>query len=131
MDQSNQDNTDMYSKIPDDVKIFLESILMDAGMTTLDAQGKDDMIRELYTRLDSYLVNTIVDNMPEDALDEFTKINETSKDREEIEKFIKEKVPNSEEIFARAFLEFRDLYLGNVELVKHAPSQEEKQSGGS
>lgn len=80
------------------------------------------MIKELYARLDNYLTSVIVDNMPPEHLDEFIKLNEEKKSREEVEGFLKGKMTNSAEVFARAFADFRELYLGNVTAAQNAPA---------
>lgn len=99
-------------EIPQEVKKYLESLLNDAQVTLIDEQMKEEMIRELYERLDHYLTGVIVNNLPSDQLENFVKMNEEKKPREEIEQFIKEHVPKAEEVFASAFIDFRNLYLG-------------------
>lgn len=117
---STQNNT--ATQIPEDVKVFLESLLMDAGMTTLDEKGRETMIAELYQRLDNFLASVIIEKMPPEKLESFIQMNEKAASQEEIENFIKENIPNAENMFAEAFAEFRDLYLGNVAVVDHAPT---------
>lgn len=107
--------------IPDEVKSFLSGLLDDAGMTDLDPDMREEMIMELYVRLDNYLVSVIVDNMPDDQLDAFAKLNEEKKPREEIEKFVNEKIPNATAVFADAFAKFREMYLGGVSVARNAP----------
>lgn len=109
-------------EIPQEIRSFLESILADANMT-LDDVTKEEMIKELYARLDSYLTTVIVDNMPAEHLEAFMKLNEEKKPREEIDKFLKEKMPNAEEVFTNAFADFRQLYLNNVTVARNTPSQ--------
>lgn len=112
---------DQQTQIPQEVKNFLEGLLTDSGMQFTDDVMKEEMIKELYARLDNYLTSVIVDNMPPEHLDEFIKMNEEKKSREEIEGFLKEKMPNSAEVFAKAFGDFRDQYLGNVTAARNAP----------
>ncbi|MBI2622802.1 MAG: hypothetical protein HYW64_01780 [Candidatus Levybacteria bacterium] len=111
-------------QIPQEVRGFLESLLTDAGMTTLDETMREEMIKELYSRLDHFLTSKIIEVMPPEHLDEFIKLNEEKKSREEIEAYLKDKIPNSQEVFTKAFAEFRDLYLGNVAVARNAPAQE-------
>ncbi len=114
---------DKQLQIPQEVRGFLESLLQDAGMKTLDDTMRQEMIKELYARLDNFMTSQIIDVMPPQYLDEFIKLNEEKKDRAEIEKFLKDKVPNVQNVFAKAFMEFRDLYLGNVTLARNVPSK--------
>ena len=83
-------NTNQTLQIQPEIKTFLESILTDAGMTALDNDMHEEMLKELYARLDNFLVGIIIDNMPADKLEAFTKLNEENKPKEEIEKFVKE-----------------------------------------
>lgn len=96
-------------------------MLTDAGMTSLDTGMHEEMIKELYARLDNYLTSTIVDNLPPEHLETFIKMNEEKKSKPEIEQFLKEKMPNSQEVFAKAFIDFREEYLGNVTVHRNAP----------
>lgn len=108
-------------EIPSEVRTFLEGLLTDAGMTTLDEGMRGEMVKELYARLDNYMTSVIVDNLPAEHLDAFIKMNEEKKPRNEVEQFLKEKMPNTQEVFAKAFADFRDLYLGNVTVARNAP----------
>lgn len=116
---------DQTQQIPPEVKTYLEGILQDANMVTLDDEMKEEMIKELYVRLDNFITAAIVDNMPADKVEEFIKMNEEKKSKEEIEKFVKEVMPNAQEVFTNAFMEFRDLYLGNVAAHRNAPEEAE------
>ncbi|EKD90831.1 MAG: hypothetical protein ACD_30C00081G0002 [uncultured bacterium] len=124
------DNTQQILQIPPDVRSFLEGLLTDAGMTSLDDEMREEMLKELYGRLDNHLSATIIDNLPPENLDEFIKLNEDGKTKEEIESYLKEKMPNAQEVLAKAFIEFRDLYLGNVTVARNAPPSESQPSEG-
>ena len=108
-------------EIPEEIRSFLESIMLDANMT-LDDVTKEEMIKELYARLDSYLTTVIVDNLPAEHLEAFMKLNEEKKPKEEIDGFLREKMPNAQEVFTNAFADFRQLYLKNVSVARN-PSQ--------
>lgn len=109
-------------EIPAEIKSFLESLIQDANMT-LDDITKEEMIKELYARLDSYLTTVIVDNLPAEYLEAFMKMNEEKKSKEEINAFLTEKLPNAQEVFTSAFADFRQLYLNNVTVARNAPNQ--------
>lgn len=117
-----QNNTQKL-EIPAEIRSFLEGLLADANMTTLDDDMKEEMVKELFARLDNYITSTIIDNLPSENLEEFIKLNEEKKSMEEIESYLKDKMPNAQEVFTKAFMEFRDLYLGGVTVARNAPSQ--------
>lgn len=113
---------DSQTQIPQDIRAFLESLLQDANILNLDDAAKEEMIKQLFVRLDNFMLTTIVESLPSDKLDEFTKMSESGKSKEELEAYLKANIPNAEEVFSRAMLSFRDLYLGNVALGKGAPT---------
>jgi hypothetical protein len=121
-------------EIPAEVRAFIESLLTDAGMPDIDETMREEMVKEIYARLDNYLTSVIIDNMPPEHLEEFTKMNEEGRTREEIERFTKEKMPNCEQVFAQAFSDFRQLYLGQKVFEKTGASGTEtgqSPTGGS
>lgn len=111
--------------VSQETRVYLEGLLEDAGMLMADDALKEEMIKELYARLDNYLTTVIIDHFPPEHLDEFIRLNEEKKPKEEIENFLKEKIPNYKNIFAHAFADFRDLYLGKVTAVRNVPDREE------
>lgn len=118
-----QQNQQAKLEIPQEIRNFLDGLLKDAGMTTLDDQMREEMIKELYARLDNFITTAIIDTLPPEHLDEFIKLNEDKKPQVEIEQFLKDKMPNSQEVFSNAFSDFRSLYLGNVNAARNAPSE--------
>lgn len=109
-------------QIPQEVRDFLEGLLDDAKMTSLNDKMREEMIAELYARLDSFITTAIVDNMPSEHLEAFIRLNEEKKSQDEIETFLKEKMPNYQQVFNDAFAKFRNLYLGNVALERNKPA---------
>lgn len=110
--------------IPEEVKPYLEGLLADAGITPVDEKMQEDMMKDLYVRLDNFLASALLDNMPPEHLEAFIKMNEKGATREEVERFLQDNLPNAKDVFAKAFVDFRDLYLGNTALVNHAPREE-------
>ncbi len=106
------DNT--KGEIPQEIRTFLENLLKDANITPLDDAMKEEMLSQLYVKLDSFIMTTVIENLPPEHMDEFIKLNEENKPKEQIDAFMAEKIPNSEDVFAKAFLDFRDLYLGEA-----------------
>jgi pyruvate/2-oxoglutarate dehydrogenase complex dihydrolipoamide acyltransferase (E2) component len=98
-------------EIPPEVKAFLEGILKDSGMT-IDKEMQSEMIKELFQRLDAFIVDQLLDHMPKKYLDTFIKMNEQKRPKAELERFVQEHVPNAGKVFTNAFAEFRKLYGG-------------------
>ncbi len=114
-------NNDNQLVIPNDIRAFLEGLLDDTNMSTLDSQVREEMIKELFARLDNYMTSSIVENLKEEDMEEFIKMGSEGKGKEEIEKFITDKIPNAQEVFSQAMIDFRDMYLGNVAVARNAP----------
>ncbi len=129
MDNQTAQQTQQPIEIPAEVRGFLESLLADSGMTSLDDQMREDMLQELYLRLDNFLTAQIVDNLPPEQLEPFIQMNEAQKPKAEIEQFLKDNMPNAQEVFANAFIEFRNLYLGNTAVAQNAPSDQQDTGG--
>ncbi len=109
------DNTQNQTlQIPPEILTFIETLLNDAKITPIDGDMKQELINQIYVKLDNFITTSIIDNLPPEHLEEFMKMNEENRPRAEIDAFMSQKIPNSQEVFAKAFLDFRDLYLGNT-----------------
>lgn len=113
---------DQNLQIPQDIRAFLDGILTDANMTLTDSM-REEMIKDLYVRLDNFITGIIIDRLPDQYYDEFIKLNEERKSQAEIEEFLKSKIPDYQTVFRDAFAQFRELYLGNVDIARSAPSK--------
>lgn len=110
-------------QIPAEIRTFLEGLLNEANIQSLDENAREETIKELFVQLDNFMTTAIIDNMPPEYLDEFIKLNEEKKSQAEIEAFLKEKMPNAQEVFANAFKNFRNFYLGNIAVARNKPAQ--------
>ena len=120
------DNTEKKLEIPAEVREFLEGILLDAKMTYADEAMHEELINELFARLDNYMTSVLVDSLPAEKLDEFIKMNGENKSHEEVEEYIKNNVPNAQDVLTKAFMNFRDMYLTGVSVARNAPGEEPK-----
>jgi hypothetical protein len=114
--------------IPQEIRNYLENLIDDANITTLDGKMREDLITELYGKLNDFIVATIVNNLPPEKMEDFIKMNEEQRTQPEIEQFLQENISNSQELMANAFVEFRNVYLGNVAVSHNAPTNHD--SGG-
>ncbi len=122
--QTNQQTTEQPQQqlqIPADIKTFLENLIKEAGLIELDEPTHEEMVKELYARLDNYIASTIIDNLPEDSIEEFIQMNEAQKPQHEIEQYLQTKIPDANKVMTKAFMGFRDLYLGNIAVARNAP----------
>lgn len=109
--------------IPPEIRGFLEGILADANMTSLDEQMHEEMIEQLFVRLDNFIISRIVEALPADKLDEFIGMQEKGAQKPEVEAYIKQHIPDAQQVFTDAFTEFRQIYLRNVSVARNAPGE--------
>ncbi len=110
--QMNQDQ-----QIPEEVRAYLDGLLDDSGMTVPD-DAREEVIKELYARLDNYLASVILENIPQDQVDEFINASAEKKTLPEMQEYLLSKLPNAKEVLTKAFVDFRQLYLGNVAVAR-------------
>ena len=94
------------------VEDFLQALLTEAGMDTVSAEVKAQMLIDLRARLQDRLFGTIVMNLTDGKLTEFREMVENGGAQADLEKFVDENVPNAAEVFAQAMVTFRKDYLG-------------------
>jgi hypothetical protein len=104
--------------IPNDIDAFLESILYEANLVTLDENMRQELKKELFDQLDNYLASVIVDKLAPEDLERFIEMSQEQRPKEEIELFINEKIPHPQEFFANAFVRFKAMYLENLKIAK-------------
>jgi hypothetical protein len=108
-------------QIPTDIYNFLTNLIKEAGLIEFDETTHNEMLKELYARLDHHIASTIIENLPEDAIEEFIVMNEQQKPQQEIEQYLQSKIPDVQQVMTKAFMDFRNLYLGNIAAARSAP----------
>lgn len=122
-DQSKKPATSQKIQIPPDARAFLVNLMQEAQIKPINDNENEEMLEQLFIRLDKYIAATIVNNLPtEKDVEVFIKMNQEKKTQEELQKYIKDKIPNADEIFAQMFIDFRGLYIGNTP-VENAPTK--------
>lgn len=100
--------------ITPEIRRFLENLLVEANITPVDDLMEEQLIQELYVRLDNFMAKAIFENMPPEHIEEFIKMNEENWPKEKINQFISEKIPSSQDVFAKTLILFHDIYLGEA-----------------
>ena len=108
--------------IPQEIRNYLESLIAEANVPVFDEKAKEDLVRYLFDKLDKFLAVKIVENMSPEDTDAFVKLNQEKKPREEIDAYIKAHMKNPEEVFTRAFIDFRDFYLTGQDRPTQTPA---------
>lgn len=108
--------------IPQEIRAYLERLMEDAHVLVVDEKEKDEVVMYLFERLDKYMAAKIVENMKAEDTEAFIKMTEEKKPQEEIDAFIQSHMENPQEVFTRAFVDFRDFYLtGQSSAAENAP----------
>ncbi len=97
--------------IPQEIRNYIESLIHEANVAVFDEKTKEDLVQYLFDKLDKYLAAKIVENMTEEDTKEFIKLNQEKKSKDEIDMYIDKHMKNPQEVFTRAFIDFRDFYL--------------------
>jgi len=94
------------------IQRFAENLLQEKDLENIDQKTRDIMREELVDRLEKVTNRVLVDNLPEDKLDEFESMIDKSATPAELQKFISDNVPDIENKLIDAYFDFRRLYLG-------------------
>lgn len=124
MDDSNTLTTPNQLEIPAEIRTYLENILTDANISSVDETMHEELINELFARFDSFLSAKIIDNLPPEKVDEFIRMNEENLPQDQIQDYLMQALPDSENLVAQFFIEFRERYLGNVLIARDAQNQD-------
>ncbi len=102
------------TEISPQVRTFLDGLLDDAGIRPLDDLHHEEMVKELFARLDQYITAVILDALPPEYMEEFVAMSEQGKPMKEINAFVEAHVPNAQDVLTKALADFRQEYLGGV-----------------
>jgi len=100
---------------------------MDGGLTIVDPDIMDEMIVQLYTRFDKFLIGEIAEYLPREKLEEFAKIVEKNPTAEQVRDYLLKNLPNAQDVFTVAFAKFRDLYLEGTDKEDNANEEPQKE----
>ena len=100
--------------IPQEMRAYLEAVLEEADLLILNSEEREQIIQTMYRQLDLFLLTRILEELPEDKLEAFEKLDEEKANITQIEDFIRSSVPNAKEVFEKAYEDFRELYLDSL-----------------
>jgi len=96
---------------PASVTVFLQRMLDDGGMKDVEPEIKNQMLNDLRARLENKLFATMVMKLPEVDLPALDQLITAQAGPQQIQQFLRQRIPNLEEIVAEAMLEFRKEYV--------------------
>ncbi len=100
---------------------FLRELLIDAGQTDMPPELEEQMIKDLYTRLEDRLMLAALERLTEQQQEELERMAERKKSAEAVEIYLKQHIPDYDKFFAQVLEDFRALY---VEASKDGEAEE-------
>lgn len=94
----------------DIVTAFVNELVEEKGLTYLEDDVLDQLKADLSERVNRWIDAAILNNVPEAALGDFEKLLD-SEDEQKTSAFIKEQIPNLDQVIATELLKFKQMYL--------------------
>jgi len=102
----------MATPIPNEIRDFLEKMVVDKGISNPSPELHQDMIESLFQRLQAYLFTDVVKNLSQaDAQELNQKIEQGELTPDQSLEWLKSRVKNISKILADSMAEFRNIYL--------------------
>lgn len=107
-------NQKQQIQIPGEIRAYLEELLEEGNIMVRD-EIKEKMLGELFIELDNYLRTKVFQYLPQDKQKEFIEFAKTNPAPEAVTDYLQKNLPDVQEIFAKAFDEFREMYLESAD----------------
>lgn len=96
------------------IRMFLDRLLTEKGITTVPLALRQEMIASLNKRLEAFLLTDIAKHLGDDDAVKFNIMLEKGEmTTAGAQLFFRDKIKNVEEVLANTMLEFRKIYLTN------------------
>jgi len=93
------------------IEEFVERLIKDKKFNEQDPEIIAQIKSDLLSRVENRINAMIISKLNSEKLSDFEKVLNTGSE-EEIQKFVKENIPNVEEKTAKELLDFKNIYLG-------------------
>ncbi len=100
------ENTDL------NLKQFVENLIAEKKYPDLEQEVIDQMKEDLYLRIETLINVTIVNNLPDEKLEEFESLIDKQATPEETQKFMSDNIQDLPNLISETLLDFRKNYLG-------------------
>lgn len=92
------------------IQNFLESIINNADDGSITPEVRQEMLATLSQQLDSALLASAIDALPEEKLDEYEQLISSQPTAEQLQQFLSQNIPNLQDIYRLTLIEFRREY---------------------
>jgi len=110
--------------VPEEIKAYLEDIVVQAKIPVQDEASREQVIQDLFLRLDKYIAIKLAEHLTEDQAKQFVAMQQEGKPQEEVDAFITTNIPNADQMFANIFVDFRDFYLSGQSVLQQTGAGE-------
>ncbi len=100
--------------IPDDVRLYLERLLIEAGIQPTNAELRTSMITELFGRVQHQIFLDLLAKLSDERLAEFEQLATSGAPESQISLFLQGAVLNSSDVVAQSLLDFKDTFLSSL-----------------
>lgn len=100
--------------IPVEIRTYLEGIIEEADILIFDEQDREEILGDMYEQLNQFLIQKILELLPEEKIDAFIALDEENKGPDDIQKFLEATIPEEKEVLAQAYDEFKQVYLETI-----------------
>ena len=96
--------------MPSNIEQFLESIVNHADEGDVTPEMRQEMLSILSQQLDSALLASAVEALPEDKLDDYEQLIASQPTAEQLQQFLSQHIPNLQDVYRLTMIEFRRQY---------------------
>lgn len=104
----------MNKEIPAEIRTFLENMVYASEEFDKGEVIPDQLLQELYGKLNDYLSTYLLSSLPSDKLSEYKTLNEKGAPPEILDVFSMKNIPNYSEVIKKAYQEFYNNYLAQM-----------------
>jgi len=92
------------------ISIFIDKLLEEKGASEMGVEVMAQMKKDLEVRLEDRINAVVLENIPPSKLEEFNSLLDEG-EQQGIDAFYKRNIPDMNNIIAKAFMDFRSLYI--------------------
>jgi hypothetical protein len=102
----------MENQISEEIKIFIDSLLLQKGLHQAPDSVKEQLILEIYDRLQQWLLADMFNAVPDSAEQQLEQFMSGDPSKQQIQEFFEKIIPNHEEVLSNSLRSFEQTYLG-------------------
>ncbi len=93
--------------------LFIDELIKRRNFPDLTPEVREELKKDVMERLDSYILDRIIDLLSEEDSEQFVEMMKEKKSIEELQQFVKGHIDNYESFMKETFADFASSYLSN------------------